>query len=269
MDGPRHGTATVSSLRENPSAIARALVRSAGVSLVAWARSSSGKAPARSISAICWRRRMPHSPKQSAVRHVASRKDEIRRSRWSGSKSRAPTRLSAFRRMWTGRRARSTPSSPGATIPRSLIVSEHGTEFASSAIFACARSGWIAWRFIAPGLPLQNGVCEAFNGRMHGEVLNETVFNHSRSRPRRVRSPDNTPAPALGYLASAAFAGAFTATGGRLRNPKQLRRDERCLQRREISGSILDADGASFRGREPAVGRGLRALRRYRCALCR
>ena len=91
----------------------------------------------------------------------------------------------------------------------------------------------------------------------------------SRSRPRRVRSPDNTPAPALGYLASAAFAGAFTATGGRLRNPKQLRRDERCLQRREISGSILDADGASCRGREPAVGRGLRALRRYRCALCR
>ena len=34
----------------------------------------------------------------------------------------------------------------------------------------------ITWHFIAPGKPMQNGICEAFNGRMRDELLNETIF---------------------------------------------------------------------------------------------
>jgi putative transposase len=46
----------------------------------------------------------------------------------------------------------------------------------------------IAWRFIAPGKPMQNGFCESFNGRMRDELLNESLFlgepvPRPRSRP--------------------------------------------------------------------------------------
>ena len=50
----------------------------------------------------------------------------------------------------------------------------------------------IAWHFIAPGKPMQNGICEAFNGRMRDELLNEMIFydlGHARGR-----SPDGPPA---------------------------------------------------------------------------
>ena len=57
-----------------------------------------------------------------------------------------------------------------------LIVSDHGTEFTSNAMLAWAQGHGIAWHFIAPGKPMQNGICEAFNGRMRDELLNETIF---------------------------------------------------------------------------------------------
>ena len=72
--------------------------------------------------------------------------------------------------------------SPGAASPN-LIVSDHGTEFTSNAMLAGRRSNRIAWHFIAPGKPMQNGICEAFNGRMRDELLNETIFydlDHAR-----------------------------------------------------------------------------------------
>lgn len=42
----------------------------------------------------------------------------------------------------------------------------------------------IAWHFIAPGKPMQNGFCERFNGQMRDELLNETLFfglDHART----------------------------------------------------------------------------------------
>ena len=42
----------------------------------------------------------------------------------------------------------------------------------------------VAWHFIAPGKPMQNGICESFNGRMRDELLNETLFfglGHART----------------------------------------------------------------------------------------
>ena len=110
-----------------------------------------------------------------------------------------------------------------------LIVSDHGTEFTSNAMLAWAQGSRVNWHFIAPGKPMQNGICEAFNGRMRDELLNETVFydlDHARAALARSTAAYNQQRPhsALGYLTPAAFAATFTATGDRLRNPSQLRR---------------------------------------------
>jgi putative transposase len=110
-----------------------------------------------------------------------------------------------------------------------LIVSDHGTEFTSNAMLAWAQEHRIAWHFIAPGKPMQNGICEAFNGRMRDELLNETIFydlGHAREVLARWAASYNQTRPhsALGYLTPAAFARTFTATADWLRNPDQLRR---------------------------------------------
>jgi len=110
-----------------------------------------------------------------------------------------------------------------------LIVSDHGTEFTSNAMLAWAQRSRVVWHFIAPGKPTQNGICEAFNGRMRDELLNETIFydlDHARSSLARWTASYNQQRPhsAIGYLTPAAFAAAFTAMGDRLRNPDQLRR---------------------------------------------
>jgi putative transposase len=110
-----------------------------------------------------------------------------------------------------------------------LIVSDHGTEFTSNAMLAWAQGSRVAWHFLAPGKPMQNGICEAFNGRMRDELLNETIFydlDYARAALARWTAADNQKRPhsAIGYLTPAAFAGTLTATGDRLRNPDHLRR---------------------------------------------
>jgi putative transposase len=110
-----------------------------------------------------------------------------------------------------------------------LIVSDHGTEFTSNVMLAWTQSTKVAWHFIAPGKPMQNGICEAFNGRMRDELLNETIFydlDHARSAIARWIGSYNQHRPhsALGYLTPAAYAATLTATVDRLRNPDQLRR---------------------------------------------
>jgi transposase InsO family protein len=42
-----------------------------------------------------------------------------------------------------------------------VIVSDHGTEFTSNAMLAWTEAAKIGWHFIAPGKPMQNGVCES------------------------------------------------------------------------------------------------------------
>ena len=110
-----------------------------------------------------------------------------------------------------------------------LIVSDNGTEFTSNAMFAWAREHKVAWHFIAPGKPMQNGFCESFNGRMRDELLNESLFlglDHARDCIARWTADYNLQRPhsALGYLTPVAYAANLAATGGRLRNPDQLRR---------------------------------------------
>src|SRR5487761_2136153 len=66
-----------------------------------------------------------------------------------------------------------------------MIVSDNGTEFTCNAMLTWSEDNQIAWHFIAPGKPMQNGFCESFNGRMRDELLNETLFfglDHARAK---------------------------------------------------------------------------------------
>jgi putative transposase len=72
-------------------------------------------------------------------------------------------------------------------------------------MLAWAQSSRTAWHFIALGKSMQNRICEAFNGRMRDELLNETIFfdlDHARSTLARWTAAYNQKRPhlALGYL---------------------------------------------------------------------
>jgi putative transposase len=110
-----------------------------------------------------------------------------------------------------------------------FIVSDNGTEFTSKAVLAWTSEHRVAWHFIAPGQPMQNGICESFQGRMRDELLNETLFfnlAHARAALARWVADFNgcRPHSALGYQTPAAYAAQLTATGDRRSNPDQLRR---------------------------------------------
>jgi len=57
-----------------------------------------------------------------------------------------------------------------------IIVSDNGTEMTSRAILEWTNRTGVAWHYIAPGKPQQNGFVESFNGRLRDECLNEEVF---------------------------------------------------------------------------------------------
>ena len=110
-----------------------------------------------------------------------------------------------------------------------MIVSDNGTEFTCNAMLSWSEDHQIAWHFIAPGKPMQNGFCESFNGRMRDELLNETLFfglDHAQAQIAAWADDYNSQRPhsSLGYLTPAAYAANLTATCDRLRNPDQLRR---------------------------------------------
>jgi len=56
----------------------------------------------------------------------------------------------------------------------------------AAAILRWSQETGIAWRYIAPGKPMQNGFAESFNGRLRDEFLNETMFR-SGACPRGAR----------------------------------------------------------------------------------
>lgn len=57
------------------------------------------------------------------------------------------------------------------------IVSDNGTEFTSAAILKWAGDTGVAWHYIDPGKPQQNGLIESFNGSLRDECLNEEIFD--------------------------------------------------------------------------------------------
>ena len=101
-----------------------------------------------------------------------------------------------------------------------MIVSDHGTELTSNAILAWCAEHKIAWHYIAPGKPMQNGFIESFNGRMRDELLNETLFHglaHARVAITDWVEDYNTERPhsALGYQAPADYADRLNAATDR------------------------------------------------------
>ena len=100
------------------------------------------------------------------------------------------------------------------------IVSDNGTELTSNAILTWADDMKIAWHYIAPGKPQQNGYNESFNGRLRDELLNETLFRslgHARAVLEDWRRDYNEQRPhsKLGWLTPQAFADALRGHAAR------------------------------------------------------
>jgi putative transposase len=57
-----------------------------------------------------------------------------------------------------------------------MIVSDNGTELTSHAILGWQAERGVAWHYIAPGKPMQNGLVESLIGRLRDECLNEHLF---------------------------------------------------------------------------------------------
>ena len=100
-----------------------------------------------------------------------------------------------------------------------MIVSDNGTEFTSNAMFAWTQDNRVVWHFIAPGKPMQNGLCESFNGRMRDELLNESLFidlDQARHLIGAWITDYNTARPhsSLGYQTPATYAGTLIAPKG-------------------------------------------------------
>jgi putative transposase len=56
-----------------------------------------------------------------------------------------------------------------------MIVSDNGTELTSNAMLARSGDLGVAWHYIAPGKPTQNGFVGGCNGRMRDEFLSEML----------------------------------------------------------------------------------------------
>ena len=60
---------------------------------------------------------------------------------------------------------------------RGIVFPRRGTEFTSTAILKWAGDTGVAWHYIDPGKPQQNGLIESFNGSLRDECLNEEIFD--------------------------------------------------------------------------------------------
>lgn len=101
------------------------------------------------------------------------------------------------------------------------IVSDNGTELTSRAIPEWPNETGIAWHYIAPGKPQQNGFVESFNGKLRDECLNEEVFDslaHARKVLGRWRHDYNhhRPHSSLGGLTPVSHAGRSSLSGAPL-----------------------------------------------------
>ena len=91
------------------------------------------------------------------------------------------------------------------------VVSDNGTELTSHAILRWQQERGVAWHYIAPGKPQQNGFVESFNGRFRDECLNEHLFGNLSAARRiieawRIDYNMERPHTSLGGLTPATFA---------------------------------------------------------------
>jgi putative transposase len=96
-------------------------------------------------------------------------------------------------------------------IPKSIRV-DNGTEFTSKVLDQWAYWNQVVLDFIRPGKPSENGIIEAFNGRLRAECLNECWFlsvGDAQDRVDAWRKDYNGTRPhsSLGNLTPEEFAG--------------------------------------------------------------
>ena len=92
-----------------------------------------------------------------------------------------------------------------------MMVSDNGTELTSNAILSWQEERGVAWHYIAPGKPMQNGFVESFNGRLRDECLNEHLFANLTQARRiieewRIDYNTNRPHTSLNGLTPTEFA---------------------------------------------------------------
>ena len=64
----------------------------------------------------------------------------------------------------------------GIGLPQ-IITVDNGPEFAGKVLDAWANSHVIELDFIRPGIPVEDGYIESFNGRLRDELLNTEIFS--------------------------------------------------------------------------------------------
>lgn len=99
-----------------------------------------------------------------------------------------------------------------------MIVSDNGTELTCNAMLRWTSENGIAWHYIAPGKPMQNGYMESFNGKLRDECLNEHVFSSLAQARRIIESwcvdyNEVRPHSSLRYQTPEEFAATWAAGG--------------------------------------------------------
>ena len=79
------------------------------------------------------------------------------------------------------------------------------------AMLKWSKEAKVAWNYIAPGKPMQNGFVESFNGRLRDECLNEHLFANLTQARRiieewRIDYNTNRPHTSLNGLTPTEFA---------------------------------------------------------------
>ena len=95
-------------------------------------------------------------------------------------------------------------------LPKAITV-DHGTEFTSRALDEWAWQRGVELAFITPGRPMENGLCESFNGRLRDECLNANEFISLDDAKARIEAwrrdyNEHRPHGALGHLTPSEYA---------------------------------------------------------------
>ncbi|BDW85783.1 hypothetical protein MACH21_19600 [Roseicyclus marinus] len=64
-----------------------------------------------------------------------------------------------------------------------MLLPPDSTEFTANAMLTWSKETDVAWHFVTPGKPMQNGICEAFNSKIRDKLLNKVLFfglDHAR-----------------------------------------------------------------------------------------
>lgn len=97
--------------------------------------------------------------------------------------------------------------------PQRLVI-DNGPEFTSRALLAWSTQNNVFLDFIRPGKPMENAICESFNGKFRDECLNENWFvdiDDARATIEDWRHDYNTARPhgSLGRMTPTQFANSF------------------------------------------------------------